>query len=92
VGPAPNKNAYSKLQLGLSRRAQQLVQLISTGFTNKEIASQLNLSAQTVKNHVHRILRKLDVSDRMKAVEFCRALGIISLRFAVVPENILGTH
>ena len=32
--------------------------MIAQGLTNKEIAAQLNLSAQTVKNHVHRILQK----------------------------------
>jgi DNA-binding NarL/FixJ family response regulator len=59
--------------LGLTRREQQLVQMISRGFTNKEIASQWNLSEQTVKNHVHRMLRKLGASDRFNAVELCCA-------------------
>ena len=62
--------------LGLSRREQQLVQLIGRGLTNKEIASQLNLSEQTVKNHVHRMLRKVGVSDRLSAVELCRMQGL----------------
>jgi len=58
--------------LGLTRREQQLVQMISHGLTNKEIASQLNLSEQTVKNHIHRMLRKLGATDRLGAVELCR--------------------
>ena len=58
--------------LGLTRREQQLVQMISHGLTNKEIASQLNLSEQTVKNHIHRMLRKLGAADRLGAVELCR--------------------
>jgi DNA-binding NarL/FixJ family response regulator len=61
--------------LGLTRREQQLVQMISHGLTNKEIASQLNLSEQTVKNHIHRMLRKLGATDRLGAVELCRATG-----------------
>ena len=64
-----------KPDLGLTRREQQLVQMISRGLTNKEIASQLNLSEQTVKNHVHRMLRKLGASDRLGAVERCRVPG-----------------
>jgi DNA-binding NarL/FixJ family response regulator len=64
--------------LGLTRREQQLVQMIDRGLTNKEIASQLNLSEQTVKNHVHRMLRKLGASDRMSAVELCRMPGIVT--------------
>jgi DNA-binding NarL/FixJ family response regulator len=62
-------NARVKRELGLSRREQQLVQMISQGLTNKEIAAQLNLSEQTVKNHVHRMLRKVGASDRMMIVE-----------------------
>src|SRR5271165_3056137 len=63
--------------LGLTRREQQLVQLISHGFTNKEIASQLNLCEQTVKNHIHRMLRKLGATNRFAAVELCRVPGVV---------------
>jgi DNA-binding NarL/FixJ family response regulator len=61
-----------KHNLGLTRREQQLVHMIDRGLTNKEIASQLNLSEQTVKNHIHRMLRKLGASNRLAAVELCR--------------------
>jgi len=67
-----------KSQLGLTRREQQLVKMISQGLSNKEIASQLNLSEQTVKNHIHRMLRKLGASDRLSAVEACRVEGIVA--------------
>jgi DNA-binding NarL/FixJ family response regulator len=52
----------------LSRREQQLVELICWGLTNKEIAGRLHLSEHTVKNHVHRILRKTGAPDRMSIV------------------------
>jgi DNA-binding NarL/FixJ family response regulator len=71
-------NFVLRHNLGLTRREQQLVQLISKGLTNKEIASQLNLSEQTVKNHIHRMLRKLGASDRLGAVELCRAPGAVA--------------
>jgi DNA-binding NarL/FixJ family response regulator len=61
--------------LGLTRREQQLVQLVSEGLTNKEIASRLYLSEQTVKNHVRRMLRKAGATDRLEAVERWRAQG-----------------
>jgi len=67
-----NNHFVIKHNLGLTRREQQLVYLISRGLTNKEIASELHLSEQTVKNHVHRILRKLGAGDRLAAVELCR--------------------
>jgi DNA-binding NarL/FixJ family response regulator len=67
-----------KLQLGLTRREQQLVKMIGQSLSNKEIANQLNLSEQTVKNHIHRMLRKLGASDRLGAVEVCRVEGIVT--------------
>jgi two-component system response regulator DevR len=57
--------------LGLSRREQQLVELLRERLTNKEIAARLNLSEQTVKNHVHRILRKSGAPNRFTLVERC---------------------
>jgi len=70
-------NLAIKQQLGLTRREQQLVELISRGLTNKEIAVELGLSEQTVKNHIHRVIRKVGVSDRLEAVEMCRTQGFL---------------
>lgn len=53
----------------LSRREQDLVVLLRERLTNKEIATRLNLSEQTVKNHVHRMLRKIGAPDRLAIVE-----------------------
>ena len=78
---ASRNNAASfaiRRNLGLTRREQQLVQMISHGLTNKEIASQLSLSEQTVKNHIHRMLRKLGATDRLGAVEICRMPGAVA--------------
>lgn len=58
-----------KTKFGLTRREQQLVGLIRLGLSNKEIGSRLNLSEQTVKNHIHRILRKVGANDRLGIVE-----------------------
>ena len=65
-----------KNSLGLSRREQQLAGLLQQGLTNKEMASRLNLSEQTVKNHVHRMLRKLGAPDRLTIAELCRNEGL----------------
>lgn len=55
--------------LGLSRREQQMVELLRERLTNKEIAARLNLSEQTVKNHVHHILRKIGAPNRSTIIE-----------------------
>jgi DNA-binding NarL/FixJ family response regulator len=68
-------NFFVKQQFGLTRREQQLVEMIGRGFTNKEIAVDLGLSEQTVKNHIHHLLRKVGVRDRLAAVEVCRTQG-----------------
>jgi DNA-binding NarL/FixJ family response regulator len=78
---------------GLTRREQQLLPLIAEGLTNKEIASQLGLSEQTVKNHIHRILHKVGSEDRLSAIH---ALETASLQVSEErdgPEGyFLGTH
>ncbi|HLV95578.1 MAG TPA: response regulator transcription factor, partial [Candidatus Acidoferrales bacterium] len=56
----------------LTRRERQLVPLIGQGLTNKEIASRLNLSEKTVKNHVHRILQRMGAMNRLAAAEMAR--------------------
>lgn len=57
--------------LGLSRREQQMAELLRQRLTNKEIASRLNLSEQTVKNHVHHVLRKMGAPNRFSVAELC---------------------
>jgi DNA-binding NarL/FixJ family response regulator len=44
--------------------------------TNKEIAAEFNLSEQTVKSHVHRMLRKVGVGDRLGIFEACQTIAI----------------
>jgi two-component system response regulator DevR len=58
---------------GLSPREQELVKLIGSRFSNKEIANKLNLSEYTVKNHVHRILRKVGAKGRFDITERCQS-------------------
>ena len=52
----------------LSAREAEILQWVAMGKTNPEIGAILNISSFTVKNHVQRILRKLDVSSRTQAV------------------------
>jgi DNA-binding NarL/FixJ family response regulator len=69
-------SARIKLELGLTRRQQQLVPLIAQGLTNKEIASQLNLSEQTIKNHIHSMLRRVGASDRLQVIDLTGYRGV----------------
>lgn len=53
----------------LTRREREVCQLIVRGLTNREIATALVIEPATVKNHVHSILRKLDLHRRGQAAE-----------------------
>jgi DNA-binding CsgD family transcriptional regulator len=60
---------------GLSVRERQIARLLELGYANKEIAARLGIEVATVKNHVHRLLRKLNVRRRGEAVAKWRCCG-----------------
>jgi DNA-binding NarL/FixJ family response regulator len=61
----------------LTRRELEVIALVEDGLSNKTIAVQLNLSVQTVKNHVHNILNKLRLSRRTEAAQFARKHNLL---------------
>ena len=63
--PSPSKELAR-----LTTREQEVLQLIATGHSNKEIANQLYITERTVKNHVNSILRTLNLRDRTQAAIF----------------------
>jgi len=76
--PAP-KNQEMFLPDPLSPREIEIIRLVATGASNKEIADKLVISEGTVKNHLSSILSKLSVRDRMQAVLKAKELGIITI-------------
>lgn len=56
----------------LTRREKQILSLTSTGATNTEIAAQLNVSMHTVKTHIYNLFKKIDVSNRIQAVNWAK--------------------
>ncbi len=63
----------------LSAREMEILRHVARGSSNKEIAHTLQISQQTVKNHISSILRKLDVSDRTEAAMYAVRHGWIRL-------------
>jgi DNA-binding NarL/FixJ family response regulator len=61
------------MRLELTQRQRQLMSLVAMGLSNKEIASNLNLSEFTVKNHIYRVMKQLDAQNRHEAVSLIRA-------------------
>jgi DNA-binding NarL/FixJ family response regulator len=60
----------------LTPREEEILKLLATGESNKEIGKRLFISEQTVKNHVASIFRKLHVNDRTKAALLAVKLGL----------------
>jgi two-component system response regulator DesR len=68
---------HAALDSPLSAREQEVLSLISTGSTNKEIAARLHLSPHTVKEHTSAIYRKLGVRNRAEATRQAQRLKIL---------------
>lgn len=63
---------------GLSGRELEVLQLLADGKSNREIAEELFISAQTVKTHIAHIFDKLGVSDRTEAVAAALRRGLVT--------------
>lgn len=73
LAPAP----LDGLAEQLSPREKEILRLVATGATNRDIADMLVIAEGTVKNHLTNILGKLSVKDRMQAVMKAREYGLI---------------
>jgi two-component system response regulator DegU len=71
--------AMETLVAPLTARETQILSFVANGNTNKQIASALQISEQTIKNHVSAILRKLNANDRAHAVVLAIRHGWISV-------------
>lgn len=63
----------------LTPRETEILQYIAQGYLNKQIAAELGISEQTIKNHVTSILRKLNANARTEAVVVAIKQGLISI-------------
>jgi DNA-binding NarL/FixJ family response regulator len=57
----------------------EVLELLVRGQSNQQIARELSISTSTVKNHVHRIIKKLGVSDRVNAAIMATDHNLISM-------------
>ena len=62
---------------GLTPRELEVLRLVSDGTTDKEIAARLNISQRTVKNHLHNILAKLQLQNRVQAAAYAFREGLV---------------
>jgi RNA polymerase sigma factor (sigma-70 family) len=71
-----SEERYREQLSGLTPREEEILKLLATGESNREIGQRLFISEQTVKNHVASIFRKLQVNDRTKAALLAVKLGL----------------
>ncbi|HKI03150.1 MAG TPA: response regulator transcription factor [Thermoanaerobaculia bacterium] len=83
VGPEPPPRDIEPLTL----REREILALMAAGLSNKEVGRRLRITAQTVKNHVHRILEKLRVHRRREAVRLAYDLGILAEPGEIPPRR-----
>ena len=68
IAEQPRKVSPEKeLAAQLTPREREVLHLLGTGLSNDKIASQLFISNHTVKSHIYKILKKLDVENRIQA-------------------------
>lgn len=61
----------------LTPRESQVLKLLAEGYSNKEMAEKLAISPETVKDYLNGVYRKLNVRDRLAAVNEARSLGLV---------------
>ena len=75
--PKSKSKSENMMEFPLSNREMEILKLIATGSSNREIADELLIAEGTVKNHVSSILGKMEARDRMQAVIKGQQLGIL---------------
>ena len=83
-----NPQSYGEMTLEkLTRREREVLNELATNTSNREIASHLYISENTVKNHIHSILEKLGIKKRAEVVKFARRYSLLIQTSANKPEN-----
>lgn len=67
-----NGNGVPAHAIQLTKREREVVDLISEGMSNKEIAQRLHIATFTVKSHVHNVLEKLELNTRLQIAAYVR--------------------
>jgi DNA-binding NarL/FixJ family response regulator len=78
---ASEKIPTSQNDIKLTARELQVIHLIAEGLPNKAIAQRLFIETQTVKNHVHNILDKLQLQNRLQAVQYARDKNLLEKKY-----------
>ena len=73
----PDTNKKEQQSINLTGREHQILNLVASGLSNQEIANNIFLSRHTVETHIRHVYRKLAVTNRTKAVNRARTIGLL---------------
>jgi DNA-binding NarL/FixJ family response regulator len=77
TGALATPRLAADVEVPLTQRESEVLRQLALGLTNKEIATSLHISYETVKEHVQHILRKIGVSDRTQAAVWAVRKGLV---------------
>ncbi len=77
TGALATPRLLTDVEVPLTQRENEVLRQLALGLTNKEIAQSLDISYETVKEHVQHILRKVGVSDRTQAAVWAVRRGLV---------------
>jgi DNA-binding NarL/FixJ family response regulator len=77
TGALATPRLASDVDVPLTKRESEVLKQLAKGFTNKQIADELDISYETVKEHVQHILRKIGVTDRTQAAVWSVRKGLV---------------
>jgi DNA-binding NarL/FixJ family response regulator len=77
TGALATPRLQTDVEVPLTQRESEVLKQLANGLTNKEIAQTLEISYETVKEHVQHILRKIGVSDRTQAAVWAVRKGLV---------------
>lgn len=77
AGQMATRNKQPDSEIPLTQRETQVLRHLALGLSNKEIAQSLEISIETVKEHVQHLLRKMGVNDRTQAAVWAVRKGLV---------------
>jgi len=76
VADSKAEDPRGRTKVGLSPREEEVLRLLTTGSTNKEIGEALFISEKMVKSHLNSVFKKLDVTRRLQAILYAISRGL----------------
>jgi|SRR5437588_1121240 len=92
VRQPPSEGITSQRRPRLTPRQRETLELIASGLSTSEIAEELSLSTETVRNYLRSVFRELNVHSRLEAIAAARRLGLLAAPVLGPPPGRTGSQ